>query len=110
VNDVHNLAGPLRGVVIDYLRRQQEQGSPRASDTAMAERLGVSKSAWTQIRQGTRGLGLEVLCRAIKAYPGLFAITVSFLGSLVSETHTGRADEHMRDKEDDREGIGAGRR
>jgi transcriptional regulator with XRE-family HTH domain len=97
---MHNVSGPLRNVVIDYLRRQQAQSSPPASDTTMATKLGVSASAWTQIRRGTRGLGLEVLCRAIRAYPGLFAITVSFLGTLVSDTHTIGAHMHQAESED----------
>jgi hypothetical protein len=91
---MERVSAPLARAAIAYLRVRQAQSLPRLTDTAMARRLGVAQTEWSQMRLGKRGMGLEVLCRSIKAYPGLLTVVISFLGSLVSETHNIGADEH----------------
>jgi N-acyl-L-homoserine lactone synthetase len=108
--DMERVSAPLARAAIEYLRARQAQSLPRLTDTAMARRLRVTQTEWSQMRLGKRGMGLEVLCRSIKAYPGLLTVVITFLGNLVSQAHNSSADEHMGEKEEDREGIGAGSR
>jgi hypothetical protein len=99
-SDMERVSAPLARAAIEYLRVRQAHSMPRLTDTAMARRLRVTQTEWSQMRLGKRGMGLEVLCRSIRAYPGLLSVVITFLGSLVSETHSLSADEHMGEGND----------
>ncbi len=81
------ISEPLVRQVAEYLRAAAE--SEGLTETQMGARLGISQQHWNLIRRDLRGMSLEVLCRAIVAFPGILQGTIIFMSSLVAQSYPG---------------------
>jgi transcriptional regulator with XRE-family HTH domain len=57
--------------MLSKLREIQKRES--LTDSAMADRLGIGRSTWTELRNGRLPLSERVQMRAVRAWPELLA-------------------------------------
>lgn len=71
---------PLVSAVVESL--QQEQTARGMTDMEMATELGISQTAWSYMKRGRRGVGLEALCRLATKRTNLLTVIVPFFRQL----------------------------
>ena len=74
----------LHSAILEVLVQRQRR--ERWGDREMAQRLGISRSYWSLIRTGKKPLSLQVILRAMRAFPEHSVAILSFLAAYVSHS------------------------